>query len=165
MHTYSLFNILVLFELLGTFLIVFLSFPLFLFTIVVSLAPKRKSTPARNPLHSGASSSSDSALLSLRFRNDDAHKAFSENFSRRGVHYAKSYQRTLLTLTFPLSFIVGNGSHCVTFQSLVLLCSFRSFTTTCTRLIVQYLSSLLAFEVCTFLSHRSLLRMCFRFLG
>ena len=86
MHTYSLFNILVLFELLGTFLIVFLSFPLFLFTIVVSLAPKRKSTPARNPLHSGASSSSDSALLSLRFRNDDAHKAFSENFSRCGVH-------------------------------------------------------------------------------
>ena len=86
MHTYSLFNILVLFELLGTFLIVFLSFPLFLFTIVVSLAPKRKSTPARNPLHSGASSSSGSAPLSLQFRNDDAHKAFSENFSRRGVH-------------------------------------------------------------------------------
>ena len=127
--------------------------------------PKRKSTPARNPLHSGASSSSDSAPLSLRFHNDDAHKAFSENFSRRGVHYAKSYRRTSLTLTFPLSFIVGNGSHCVTFQSLVLLCLFRSFTTTCTRLIVQYLSSLLAFEVCTFLSHRSLLRMCFRFLG
>ena len=52
----------------------------------MSIAPKRKSTPARNPLHSGASSPSDSALLSLRFRDDDAHKAFSENFSRRGVH-------------------------------------------------------------------------------
>ena len=86
MHTYSLFNILVLFELLGTFFIVFLSFPLFLFTIVVSLAPKRKSTPARNPLHSGASSSSDSAPLSLWFRDDDAHKAFLKKFSRRGVH-------------------------------------------------------------------------------
>ena len=30
--------------------------------------------------------SSDSAPLSLWFHDDDAHKAFSENFSRRGVH-------------------------------------------------------------------------------
>ena len=86
MHTYSLFNILVIFELLGIFLIVFLSLPLFLFTLVVSMAPKRKSTLTRNLLHSGASSSSNSAPLSLRFHDDDAHKAFSENFSRRGVH-------------------------------------------------------------------------------
>ena len=86
MHMYFLFNILVIFELLGTFFIVFLSLPLFLFTLVVSMAPKRKSTPARNPLHSGASSSSNSDPLSLRFHDDDAHKAFSENFSRRGVH-------------------------------------------------------------------------------
>ena len=50
------------------------------------MAPKRKSTPARNPFHSGASSFSNSAPLSLRFRDDDAHKAFSENFSRRGIH-------------------------------------------------------------------------------
>ena len=64
----------------------FLSLPFFLFTLVMSMAPKRKSTPARNPFHSGASSSSDSGRLSLRFRDDDAHKAFSENFSRRGVH-------------------------------------------------------------------------------
>ena len=82
MHTYSLFNIVVLFELLGTFLIVFLSLPLFMFTTVVSMAPKRKSTPARNPLRSDASSFSDHAPLSLRFRDDDAHKAFSKNFSR-----------------------------------------------------------------------------------
>ena len=60
--------------------------PLFLFTLVVSMAPKHKSTLARNPLHSDASSSSDFAPLSLRFRDDDAHKAFSENFSKRGVH-------------------------------------------------------------------------------
>ena len=87
MHTYSLFNILVIFDLLGTFLIVFsFSLSLFLFTLVVSMAPKRKSTPARNPFHSGASSSSDSAPLSLQFSDDDAHRAFSENFSRRGVH-------------------------------------------------------------------------------
>ena len=82
MYTYSLFNIFVIFELLGTFLIVFLSLPLFLFMLVVSMAPKRKSTPTWNPLHFGASSSSDSAPLSLQFRDDDAHKAYSENFSR-----------------------------------------------------------------------------------
>ena len=54
--------------------------------LVVFMASKRKSTLARNPFHSGASSSFDSAPLSLRFHDDDAHKAFSENFSRRGVH-------------------------------------------------------------------------------
>ena len=86
MHSYSLFNILVIFELLGTFLIVSFSLPLFLFTLVVSMAPKRKSTLARNPLRSRASSSFDSAPLSFQFCDDDAHKAFSENFSRRGVH-------------------------------------------------------------------------------
>jgi len=83
---YSLFNILVIFELLGNFLIVFLSVPLLLFMLVVSMALKHKSTPTWNPLHSGASSSSDSTPLSLQFRDDDAHKAFSENFSRRGIH-------------------------------------------------------------------------------
>ena len=67
-------------------MIVSFSLPLFLFTLVMSMAPKRKSTPARNPLHSGASSSFDSAPLSLRFRDNNAHKAFSENFSRQGVH-------------------------------------------------------------------------------
>ena len=70
----------------GAFLIVSF-FPLFiLFTLVVSMAPKRMSTPARNPLCSSASSSSDSTPLSLRIRDDDAHEAFSENFSRRGIH-------------------------------------------------------------------------------
>ena len=86
MHTYSLFNIPIIFELLRTFLIVFLSHPLFLFTLVMSIAPKRKSTPAWNPLRSRASSSFDFAPLSLQFRDDDAQKAFSNNFSRRGVH-------------------------------------------------------------------------------
>ena len=35
---------------------------------------------------------------------------------------AKSSCRTSLTLTYPLSFIVGDGSHCVTSQSLVHPC-------------------------------------------
>ena len=60
--------------------------PLFLFTLVVSMAPKRKSTPIWNLLRSGASSSSDPSSSNVRFRDDDAFKAFSENFSRRGIH-------------------------------------------------------------------------------
>ena len=64
----------------------FLSLPLFLFTLVVSMAPKRKSTLAQNPLHSGASSSSDPSPSIIRFYDDDAFKAFSKNFSRRGIH-------------------------------------------------------------------------------
>ena len=86
MHMYFFSHILTIVNCFGTFLIVSFSLPLFLFTLVVSMAPKRKSTLARNPLRSRASSSFDSAPLSFRFYDDDAHKAFSENFSRRGVH-------------------------------------------------------------------------------
>ena len=50
------------------------------------MAPKHKSTSTRNPLYSGASTSPDHAPLSLRFHNNDAHKAFTKNFSRRGIH-------------------------------------------------------------------------------
>ena len=77
---------LILLMLLGTFLIVFLSLHLFLFTLVVSMAPKRKSTSAQNPLRSGASLSSDLSPYNVRFHDDDAFKAFSENFSRQGIH-------------------------------------------------------------------------------
>ena len=86
MHTYSFFNILDIFDFLGLFWLSFSSLPLFLFTLIVSMAPKHKSTPAWNPLHSGAFSSSDSAPLSLQFCDDDAFKAFLENFSRLGIH-------------------------------------------------------------------------------
>ena len=50
------------------------------------MTPKRKSTPARHSLHSSASSSIDPSPSNVRFRDDDAFKAFSENFSRRGIH-------------------------------------------------------------------------------
>ena len=50
------------------------------------MAPKRKSIPTRNPLRSGASSSTDPSLSIVRFRDDDAFKAFSENFFRRDIH-------------------------------------------------------------------------------
>ena len=86
MHMYFFSHILTIVNCFWTFLIVSFSLPLFLFTLVVSMAPKRKSTSTWNPLHSGASSSSDFASLSLRFHDDNAYKAFSENFSRRGIH-------------------------------------------------------------------------------
>ena len=87
-HAYVLyFSIYLLYlKCFGTFLIVSLSLPLILFTLVVSMAPKCKFTPSRNPLRSGTSSSSDPTPSHLCFHDDDAHKAFSENFSRRGIH-------------------------------------------------------------------------------
>ena len=156
-----------IFELLGTSLIVFPSLPLFLFMLIVSMTPKCKSTLAQNPLHSGASLSSDSAPLSffgsvMMPPTRHSRRTFLDEVF---IWNAKSFWRISSTLTFPLSFTVGNESHYVTSRSLVLSCSFRNFTPTCTGLIVQYLSSLHAFEVRAFLSHCSLLRMCFGFLG
>ena len=64
-----------------------LSLPsLFLFMLLMSMAPKRKSTPSQNPLRSRASSSSDPTPSHIWFRDEDAQKDFSENFSRQGVH-------------------------------------------------------------------------------
>ena len=149
MHTFSLFNILVIFELLGTFLIVFLSLPLCRFTLVVSMTPKRKSTLARNLLHSRASSSSNSAPLFLfgsvmMMPIRQSQKTFLDDVFIRNV---KSFWRTLPTLTYPLSFTVGVGSHCVMSWSLVHPCLYMSSTPTCMDLIIQYHSLLLAFEV------------------
>ena len=60
--------------------------PLSLVYVSVSMAPKRKSALSRNPLHSGALFSSDPTPSPIWFRDKDARKDFSENFSRRGVH-------------------------------------------------------------------------------
>ena len=60
--------------------------PLLLFTLVVSMTPKRKSTPSQNPLCSRISSSSDPTPSLVRFCDEEAQKEFSEKFSRRGVH-------------------------------------------------------------------------------
>ena len=69
------------------------------------------------------------------------------------IQNATSSCRTSSTLTFPQSSTVGDGSHCVTSRSHVHPCWYRSSTLTCMYLIFQYLISLLAFEVCTLLSH------------
>ena len=83
----AIFNILVIFEILfGAFLIVSFFSLSILFMLVVSMEPKRKSTPSQNPLRSGASSSSNPTPSHIQFRDEDALKDFSENFSRRGVH-------------------------------------------------------------------------------
>ena len=50
------------------------------------MAPKHKSTLPRNPLCFGASSSSDPSPFNVRFRDDDAFKAFLKNFSGQGIH-------------------------------------------------------------------------------
>ena len=97
MHTYLLFNIFDIIDVAWDFSnCSFLFLPLFLFMIVVSMAPKRKSTPVRNSLRSDASSSSDPSPSNVRFRDDDAFKEFSENFSRRGIHL----ERQVILLDF-----------------------------------------------------------------
>ena len=87
MHTYLIFNIFDIIVVAWDFSdCSSLFLPLILFTLVVFMASKRKSTPVRNPLRSGASSFSDPSPSNVWFCDDDAFKAFSENFSRRGIH-------------------------------------------------------------------------------
>ena len=50
------------------------------------MAPKHKSTPSQKPFHFGASTSSDPTPSHIRLRDEDVWKAFSENFSRWGIH-------------------------------------------------------------------------------
>ena len=87
MHTFFLFNILAIFEMCWDFSNC-LSLSPFFFCLryFVSMAPKRKSIPSQNPLRSGASISSDLTPSSVQFRDENARKAFSENFSRQDVH-------------------------------------------------------------------------------
>ena len=87
MHMYLLFNIFDIIDVAWDFSVCSSLFLLLsLFTLVVSMASKRKSTPTWNPFRSGASSSSDPSPSNVWFRDDDAFKAFSKNFSRRGIH-------------------------------------------------------------------------------
>ena len=87
MHTYLIFNIFDIIDFSWDFSNCSFPFlPLFLFTLVVFMAAKRKSTPAQNPLRSGASSSFDPSPSNVRFYDDDTFKEFSENFSRQGIH-------------------------------------------------------------------------------
>ena len=50
------------------------------------MTPKCKSTSSQNPLHFGASSSSDPTPSHVQFCDERARKDFSKNFCRRGIH-------------------------------------------------------------------------------
>ena len=77
MHTNLIFNIFDIIDIAWDFSDCSSLFLLLnLFTLVVSMAPKRKSTLAWNPLHSGASSSTDPSPSNVRFHDDDAFKEF-----------------------------------------------------------------------------------------
>ena len=117
--------------------------------LVCSMTPKHKSTSSQNPMHSG-----DLLSLTLHLILFGSMMMKPERTSRRTfvdkefIWNAMSSYWTFSTLTYPLSFIVGVGSHFVTSWSLVLPWSYRSFTQICTKSILQYLISSLAFEVC-----------------
>ena len=80
MHTYPFFSI---FFVLGYDCVCCLSL-----SDRLHIAPRRKSTPIRNPFLSGSSSSFDPPIppLHVRFRDEKAHQDFSENFSKHGIH-------------------------------------------------------------------------------
>ena len=144
----------------------FLPFLYLLVTLVVSMAPKRKSTSAWNPLHSGASTSSDHAPLSLRFHNDDAPKAFIENFSQRGIHSERQVILGYFADTNLPTIIHSREWESLCDEPVTCpLVLIQESTPTCTGLTVPYLILLLVSEVFLFLSHNSLLRMCLGFLG
>ena len=64
------------------------------------------------------------------------------------IQNAKSFCQICLTLTYPLSSTVGVGSHCVAPQSCALPWSYRSSTPICMDLTTLHLSLSLAFELC-----------------
>ena len=64
------------------------------------------------------------------------------------IRNAMSFCQTFLTLTYPLSFTVGVGSHFVASRSFVPSCLYKSFISIYMESILQYLISFLTFEVC-----------------
>ena len=130
------------------------------------MAPKRKSTLARNPLHSDTSSSSDSAPLSLRFHDNDAHKAFSKNFSRRGIHLECQVVLSDFANTDLPSVIHSKGWESLCDVSvicpLMLIQEFYSNMYGIDRSVPLFFT---LSEVRVSLSHCSWLRMCFMSLG
>ena len=161
MHTlHSLYSYIYILIVIGTFLVVSLS----LFLLVsCSMAPKRKSTLSRNPLRSGASTSSDPTPSHVQFcdvMRRPNRTSLITFLNEAFIRNAKSFCRTSLTLTYPLSFTVGVRSHCVMSWSLVHLCLYKSSTPICMDLIIQYLSLSLAFKVCALWSLRILYPRC-----
>ena len=114
-----------------------LSLPLsFLFTLVMFIAPKRKSTPSQNPLRFGYRLPLILLLISgsvMRMPERTSRRTFLDEVF---IWNVESFWWTSPTLTFPMSFTVGVGCHCVTSRSHVRPCWSRSFTPTCMDLII-----------------------------
>ena len=132
----------------GTFLFVPLSLSLSLSLLVSSsTAPKHKSAPSWNLIHSEASTF-DSTPSHIQFHDEKPVRTSRRTFHDVAfIRNAKLSYQTFLILISPLLSIVGDESHFVVSQSLVPLWSYRSFTLTGTDLIILYLISSLAFEV------------------
>ena len=125
----------------------FLPFSLFILVSCI-MALKWKSTPSQNPLHSGASSSSEPTPFHVRFRDEKARKDFLKNFSRRGIH---SEHQVILSDFFDIDLptvIYSRGWESLSgISSHALPWSYSSFTRACMDLITLYPSLSLAFGV------------------
>ena len=118
-------------------------------SVSCSMVPKYKSTPSWNPFRSKASTS-DSTFLTFGFVIRRPVQTSQRTFLDKAfIRNAKSSYWIFPILTFPLSSTVGVGSHFMASWSLVPPWSYRSFTPTCTNLIILYLISSLVFGVRT----------------
>ena len=141
-----------LYQMLGTFLIVslsfFLSFPL---TLVASwhlsvslLRPGTLFVPRHLLLLLHLTPLPPTFGSVMRRPNRTSLRTFHDEAF---IQNAKSFYQTSLTLTCPLSSTVRVESHYVAPRSRALPWSYRSSTPTCIDLILLYLSFLLTFEV------------------
>ena len=150
MHTYNSFPSFWYYFWLVHFCLSFsLSLSLSLFLLnSLRMAPKCKCAPSRNPLRSGASSSSDPTPCHVRFRDDKARQDFSKNFSKCSIHSKCQVSfRISPILIYPLSLTVRVRNPFMIYWSIVPLWSYKSFTPICTDLIIPYLFFLLLFEI------------------
>ena len=121
--------------------------PFLFLSVSCSMAPKWKSTPSQNPLHSRASSS-DSTSSHVRFHDEKAKLDFSEKFSRHGIHSECQVVLLNFSNTDLPTVIYSRGweSLCgipVTCPSVII----HEFHSICTDSILQYLILSLALEV------------------
>ena len=125
------------------------------------MAPKRKSTPSQSPLRFGASSSSDSIPLHVRFCDEKACQDFSENFSRRAIHLECQVILSDFSNTDLPTVIHNQGWESLCDSQLSLRDHTGVLLQYARNLIIPYIVFSLLFEVYILLSHRSLSPMCY----
>ena len=105
---------------IDTFLIVSLSPSISLSCVSCFMAPKHKSTPSQNRLHSGASSPLIlHRLLFSSMMREPVRTSRRTSLNEAFIQNAKSFCLISLILHFPLSSTVGVESHFMAPQSLV----------------------------------------------